>query len=78
MNQEARDKADVLAQRHTTERHHRDLGHDRRAMESQIDVLQSKLASVAEELRVVTNQEKDRAEMARLERGQLSKARSAD
>lgn len=78
MNQEAMDKAQALARHHVTEQRRRDLDHERKSLEVQIESLRSRLAVVAEDLLIAASRDGQQAEVELGDRQRLSNARSAD
>ncbi len=78
LNQEARDAAAALALREAASRRRRQLVEEESAMQAQIGALQAKLDNVAHEIRILSEEEKRRAEKSKEDRDKIGRARKAD
>jgi circadian clock protein KaiC len=78
LNQQARDRAEVLALQQTGERRQRELEVERGSLQAQLTALEARLANLKAEQRIVAKQEKERAETSRRGEVQMARARRAD
>ena len=76
--QEAKDTAQLALDRQTGEQRRRDLDHECAALQAEIKSLQGKMGSVQEELKQTEQRDKQRQELLRKERSDLTIARRAD
>jgi circadian clock protein KaiC len=77
MVQEASDRAQAAAAQQTSERRQRELRQEKAALEAQAESLKARLEGVQAELKIASQQDKDRLETVRRDRQELAAVRKA-